>query len=141
MSCECGSGLPYAACCGPFHGGAAAPTAEQLMRSRYTAFARGLRAYLLDTWHPTTRPKTLVLDPEQQWVRLVVLEARGALLDSDGTVEFRATWRHSGETGVLHERSRFVREAGRWLYVDGVTQGAVSRPSSRRPPGPQAPVR
>jgi SEC-C motif-containing protein len=135
--CPCGTGLPYAACCGPFHNGAVAPTAEQLMRSRYAAFARRLPAYLLDTWHPTTRPRTLVLDPSQEWVGLTVLEARGGLLDSEGVVEFRASWRHSGETGVLHERSRFVREGGRWLYV----QGAVSSSSSSRPPGPQSPVR
>lgn len=89
------------------------------MRSRYTAFARGLSSYLLETWHPTTRPRTLVLDPEQEWVSLVVLEARGGFLDSDGIVEFRATWRQRGVTDVLHERSSFVREDGTWLYVRG----------------------
>ena len=111
--------MPYAACCGPFHAGAPAPTAEQLMRSRYAAFARGLTAYLLETWHPTTRPRTLVLDPSQEWLGLTVLAARGGFLDTEGVVEFRATWRHRGVTDVLHERSRFVREDGRWLYVDG----------------------
>ena len=117
--CPCGTGLPYTACCGPVHDGAPAPTAEQLMRSRYAAFARGLPTYLLETWHPTTRPRSLVLDPEQEWVSLAVLEAAGGLLDSEGVVEFRARWRHSGASGVLHERSRFVRENGRWLYLRG----------------------
>ena len=119
MTCPCGTGLPYASCCGPFHDGAAAPTAEQLMRSRYTAFARQLPSYLLETWHPTTRPKRLVLDREQEWVSLVVVSAQGGFLDTEGVVEFRATWRQRGVTQVLHERSRFVREDGRWLYLNG----------------------
>ncbi|MCU1599634.1 MAG: preprotein translocase [Frankiales bacterium] len=89
------------------------------MRSRYTAFARGLTSYLLETWHPTTRPTKLVLDPEQEWLSLVVLEARGGFLDAEGTVEFRASWRQRGVTEVLHERSRFVREDGKWSYVRG----------------------
>lgn len=90
------------------------------MRSRYTAFARGLTSYLLQTWHPTTRPRRLVLDPAQQWLGLQVLEARGGFLDTEGVVEFRATWRQGGVTEVLHERSRFVREEGRWSYVSGI---------------------
>ena len=90
------------------------------MRARYTAFARGLTAYLLETWHPTTRPRRLVLDREQQWLGLQVLEARGGFLDAEGVVEFRATWRQRGVTEVLHERSRFVREDGRWRYLSGV---------------------
>ena len=87
------------------------------MRSRYSAFARGLTSYLLETWHPCTRPKRLVLDPEQEWVSLLVLDAHGGFLDTEGVVEFRAVWRQRGVTDVLHERSRFVREDGRWLYV------------------------
>lgn len=117
--CPCGKG-PYATCCQPFHDGADAPTAEQLMRSRYAAFARGLTSYLLDTWHPTTRPRKLVLDPEQEWLGLQVLSSTGGFLDAEGVVEFRATWRERGVTEVLHERSRFVRdEAGRWRYLTG----------------------
>ena len=119
--CDCGTGLPYDACCGPFHDGASAPTAEQLMRSRYTAFARRLPAYLLETWHPTTRPRRLVLDREQEWLGLQVLEARGGFLDTEGVVEFRATWRQRGQTQVLHERSRFLRVDGRWRYVNGLS--------------------
>jgi SEC-C motif-containing protein len=124
--CACGTGLPYDACCGVFHDGTPAPTAEQLMRSRYTAFARRLPAYLLQTWHPTTRPRRLVLDPEQEWLRLQVLEAHGGFLDTEGVVEFRATWRQRGVTEVLHERSRFVRADGRWLYVTGLPAGQGS---------------
>lgn len=119
MICPCGKGR-YDVCCKPFHDGTPAPTPEQLMRSRYSAFARGLTAYLLATWHPTTRPKALVLDPEQEWLGLQVLGSTGGFLATEGTVEFRATWRQRGVTDVLHENSRFVREGDVWRYVDGV---------------------
>ncbi|TDQ46988.1 SEC-C motif-containing protein [Actinomycetospora succinea] len=90
------------------------------MRSRYTAFARGDVDHLLRTWHPATRPTNLTLDPAIRWTQLEVLDrVGGGLLDSDGVVEFRAHHREGQQTGVLHERSRFVREAGRWFYRDG----------------------
>lgn len=94
-----------------------AVTPEQLMRSRYTAFAVGDEAHLLASWHPATRPAAVGLDPGQRWTRLEVLAAPAAgLFDVEGEVEFRA----HGTPGAVHERSRFVRERGRWLYVDGV---------------------
>jgi SEC-C motif-containing protein len=87
------------------------------MRSRYTAFARGDVDHLLRTWHPTTRPTTLTLDPSIRWTRLEVLDrVAGGLLDTEGIVEFRAHHREGQRRGVLHERSRFVREAGQWFY-------------------------
>jgi Uncharacterized protein conserved in bacteria len=90
------------------------------MRSRYSAFVVGDVAYLLRTWHPRTRPRTLELDPAQQWRRLdIVRSSRGGMLDTQGTVEFRAHYRHDGTPGVLHETSRFVRESDAWLYLDG----------------------
>jgi len=90
------------------------------MRSRYTAFAIGDAAYLLASWHPDTRPGSLELDPETRWYRLDILGTeRGGPFDRDGTVEFRASYRSDDERGVLHELSRFTREGGRWLYVDG----------------------
>ena len=95
------------------------------MRSRYCAFARGLSSYLLRTWHSSTRPARLVLDPEQEWLSLVVLASSGGFLDAEGQVEFRATWRQRGVTEVLHERSRFVREDGTWRYVSGTVSGIV----------------
>ena len=82
------------------------------MRSRYSAFAVGDAEYLLRTWHPTTRPASLELDATR-WLRLEVLEATGGLLDAEGEVAFRA---HS-DAGVVAERSRFVRDGGRWAYV------------------------
>ncbi len=112
--CRCGTGLPYAECCGRLHDGTTtAATAEQLMRSRYSAFAVGDPAYLLATWHPSTRPPTLELDPSVRWTGLDVLATTdGGLLAHEGTVEFRAWYRHGGETGSQHETSRFVREDG-----------------------------
>jgi SEC-C motif-containing protein len=117
--CPCGSLLPYPDCCGPLHDGIArAGTAEQLMRSRYSAFAVGDADYLLATWHPSTRPRRLRLDPALRWTGLEVLATTGgALLAAEGTVEFRAR----STAGSQHERSRFVREDGRWFYLDGVS--------------------
>jgi SEC-C motif domain protein len=123
--CPCGSGLPYPECCGRLHDGtAAAATAEQLMRSRYSAFALGDAGYLLRTWHPSTRPGSLRLDPEVRWTRLEILRTTGGrLLDTDGTVEFRAHRLSGGRPGAQHENSRFVREDGRWYYLDGASLG------------------
>jgi SEC-C motif-containing protein len=118
--CPCGLAESYAACCGRFHdGGLAAPTAELLMRSRYSAFAVGDPAYLLRTWHPGTRPRKLTLDPGQEWTRLDVLgRTGGGLLHNEGTVEFRAHYRLRDRDGVLHENSRFRRDDGHWVYLD-----------------------
>ena len=92
------------------------------MRSRYSAFALGERGYLLATWHPRTRPAALDLDPEVRWAGLDVLAtAGGSPLETEGTVEFRAHYVVDGRTGAQHERSRFLREHGRWLYLDGVS--------------------
>ncbi len=92
------------------------------MRSRYSAFAVGDPAYLLATWHTSTRPRTLDLDPDVRWTGLDVLATSGGtLLAAEGTVEFRAHHLLGGSAGVQHERSRFVREDGRWRYLDGVS--------------------
>ncbi|MGZ6792402.1 MAG: YchJ family protein [Mycobacteriales bacterium] len=123
-TCPCGSGGTFAACCGPLHAGAAAATAEQLMRSRYSAFAVGDTGYLLRSWHSSTRPRRVTLDPDQRWTRLVVLgTSAGGLLDAEGTVEFRALYEHRGRPDSLHERSRFVREDGRWVYLTALPGG------------------
>ncbi|WP_235014733.1 YchJ family protein [Microbacterium sp. SLBN-154] len=95
-------------------------TAEQLMRSRFRAFRDGDAAWLLRTWHPSTRPATLDLDDSPVWRGLQIVDTVGGRIDdTDGIVEFRATYRIDGGVGILHERSRFVRENGRWYYVDG----------------------
>lgn len=119
--CPCLSGETYGNCCGRYHRGPqTAPTAEALMRSRYSAFAAGLSRYLLDTWHPSTRPAVLELDDDLQWRRLDIEETTaGGPLDTQGTVKFSAYYRDGGRRGVQTETSRFVREGGSWLYVDG----------------------
>lgn len=122
--CPCGLGEPYSRCCQPLHEGVAAPTAERLMRSRYTAFAAGLRAYLLESWHASTRPAELQLDEGLRWIRLVIDEVEaGGPFDSEGYVTFTAIARSTAGRIEQRERSRFVREAGRWSYIDGVVLG------------------
>jgi SEC-C motif-containing protein len=118
-NCPCLSGEQYSECCGRFHRGEAeAPTAEQLMRSRYSAFVVRDEGYLLRTWHPHSRPGRLELDPAMQWRRLDILSTSlGGPLDTEGVVEFAAHYRHDGDRGVQHETSRFVRQNRRWYYV------------------------
>lgn len=120
VRCPCLSGNTFDACCGPLLKGAPAPTAERLMRSRFTAFARRDATHLLRTWHPSTRPEDIDLEPDMQWRRLVVIgRVAGGPFDREGVVEFEAFWRQGAERGSLHERSRFVREDTQWYYVDG----------------------
>ncbi|MCT9140160.1 YchJ family protein [Streptomyces violarus] len=116
-SCPCGLPDSYPACCGRYHSrAAAAPSAEALMRSRYSAFVKGDAGYLLRTWHPRTRPARLELDPGMRWTGLEILgTGDGSAFHATGTVEFRASYRG----GSLHERSRFERVDGDWVYVDG----------------------
>ncbi|RKR74276.1 YchJ family protein [Frondihabitans australicus] len=124
--CPCLSGNPYGECCGPLHDGAeVAPTAERLMRSRYSAFAVGDADYLLATWAPETRPSTLDLDPGLRWFRLDIEGTTGGgPFDAAGTVEFTAHYRPAGGgAATQHENSRFARRGGRWLYVDAVRRG------------------
>jgi SEC-C motif-containing protein len=122
-ACPCGSTLSLARCCGPLLSGeCAAVTAEQLMRSRYTAYVKHDTAYLQHTWHPDTRPGHLVLDaqPAPRWTGLNILRtAAGLADDSSGTVEFEARYKLNGRACRLHEVSRFVQRDGRWYYLDG----------------------
>jgi len=136
--CPCGGG-PYASCCGPFLAGAAIPpSAEQLMRSRYSAYTLRDEAYLRATWHASTLPGGPIVDPDEklQWLGLEVKSAlrlrqrKAGLPESQhelqhgDTVEFVARFKVGGRAHRLHEVSRFVREADslgalRWFYVDG----------------------
>lgn len=119
--CPCLSGETYSGCCGKYHSGAQdAPTAEALMRSRYSAFAVGDQPYLLKTWHPSTRPAVLELDSGLQWRRLDIMEtSAGGPLDEQGVVRFRAHYRDGTTRGIQEETSRFIRVNGVWLYLDG----------------------
>jgi SEC-C motif domain protein len=119
--CPCGTGLSYGECCEPFLSASAQPpTAERMMRSRYTAYALERPGYLLATWHPSTRPATIALDPTMTWLGLEILgRTRGGMLDNVGTVEFRATYRSEGMRMHQRENSSFVRANKTWFYVDG----------------------
>lgn len=120
MRCPCLSGNPFDACCEPILNGAPAPTAERLMRSRFTAFARGDAAHLLRSWHRSTRPTTLTLDADTRWTRLDVLATEGGgPFDTEGVVLFEAFYRDPGGRASMRERSRFIREDRTWFYVDG----------------------
>ncbi len=119
LPCPCGAPAPYAACCGRFHAGLPAPDAERLMRSRYSAYVLGRADHLLATWHASTRPAALEPDPPGlKWLGLEV--RRHERQDADhATVSFVARSKLGGRAHRLQETSRFVRELGRWYYVDG----------------------
>jgi SEC-C motif-containing protein len=125
--CPCGRvdakqrAVSYADCCGRFvdhFSDSPAPDAEHLMRSRYSAFVSERSDYLLATWHSSTRPETLDFDANSKWLGLEVREHKVTVAET-AEVEFVARYRVDGRAVRLHERSRFVREDGRWFYVDG----------------------
>ncbi len=120
--CPCGSARAYDACCGRWHGGPLhlqAPDAEALMRSRYAAYVLELPDYLQATWHASTRPADAFrFESGLRWLGLQV--KRHLVTGPDAAVvEFVARSKLGGRAHRLHEASRFVREAGRWYYVDG----------------------
>lgn len=129
MQCPCESGKTYSKCCEIYHLGTTAPTAEALMRSRYSAYALhsknpGLIDYLLQTWHADTRPQSLELDGENasKWLGLQI--RRHFNIDADNAiVEFIARYKYANNPGGraerLHETSRFKRVENRWYYLDG----------------------
>ena len=128
VDCPCGrrdaagQALPYAQCCGRYvddFDDTPAPDAEALMRSRYTAFVREQADYLLATWQTSKRPSRVSFDVGVKWLGLEVRDHQ-VIDDGHAEVEFVARLREpSGRAVRLHERSRFVREEGRWYYVDG----------------------
>ncbi|MEY9945085.1 YchJ family protein [Kitasatospora sp. GAS1066B] len=120
--CPCGLPASYADCCGRLHSGLAqATTAEQLMRSRFSAFVVEDAAYLLRSWHPQTRPPAVDFDPRLRWQRLEILgSTEGGPFHQEGTVEFVARYQEQGLSGSMREKSRFVRDQGVWVYLDGV---------------------
>lgn len=120
LPCPCGSGNAFEACCGPVLAGAPSPTAEVLMRSRYTAFVRGDIAHIRATYAPEHRAGVGNDLPPVQWVGLTVHgTTRGGPDDDTGTVDFAARFMRDGTARVHREVSNFRREEGRWVYVDG----------------------
>lgn len=126
VGCPCCSGVHHHECCGPILDGTlVAPTAERLMRSRFTAYALGNTDHLIRSWHPDTRPRRVDLDPRQRWTRLKVISTTGGgFLHTRGTVDFEASYRDaaasSGREFAVRENSLFTRAGGAWLYVEGV---------------------
>jgi len=124
-SCPCGSGREFESCCGPIVVGGAAPTAEALMRSRYTAFTMGLIDHIERTHAPEARADFNRAEAESwaresRWDGLEVrAREAGGEGDETGTVEFVARYRREGRPFVHHERASFRREAGAWVYIDG----------------------
>lgn len=125
-ACPCGSSREYAQCCEPYITGSEhAPTAESLMRSRYTAFTKADIAYIEKTHHPKTRQELDVKGTEQwakeaNWQGLEVISATaGKEGEKSGEVEFKAHYRLQGELCVLHEVSKFEYKDKQWFYVDG----------------------
>lgn len=132
--CPCGSNEPYSVCCEVYLTGTAlAPTAEALMRSRYTAYSKSNVDYLIATLHPKSRKqddRASILQSMQntRWLELKILKPqKGLERDKRGVVEFVAQYQPVQSNGLpimgvikqLHERSRFIKEGGQWFYVDG----------------------
>jgi len=118
--CPCWRPANYADCCGRYHTGPLAlqaPDPESLMRSRYSAFVKDVRAYLLDTWHPSERPAHI--EPPEPGLSWLGLDVKRAVMQNDdrGIVEFVARSKLGGRAHRLHEVSEFVRERGRWFYL------------------------
>lgn len=125
--CLCGSGLAYEECCELYHAGQQRPaTAENLMRSRFTAYAKRNAEYLLASWDACKRPASIDFSKETAvWQRLQIISCKkGGAKDSKGIVEFKAFYNQDGEDCFMHEISRFIRTAGYWQYLDGVIKSA-----------------
>ncbi|MEP4485228.1 MAG: YchJ family metal-binding protein [Halioglobus sp.] len=119
--CYCGTAVAYSTCCGRYLDNGELPeTAEQLMRSRYTAFVLGNESYLLSSWHPSTRPSRVRHDDNQRWLGLKIKDTEhGGAKDTTGSVEYVARFKVAGKGHRLHEISQFKKTSGRWFYVDG----------------------
>ncbi len=126
QKCPCQSGQPYDNCCHPIISNQSpAPSAEQLMRSRYTAFCIADINYLMRSHHKSTRPlkdknEILQWTKSVQWIDLkIISKSKGTESDSDGYVEFKAFYIENGSIQVIHENSYFVKENGIWYYKNG----------------------
>ncbi|MDR3247324.1 MAG: YchJ family protein [Treponema sp.] len=125
-NCPCGSGLDYEACCGPYIAGTKqAPTAEALMRSRYTAYTTHDIDYIINTCvsdgkSDIDRKETQAWSEQSTWLGLkIVAVEKGGINDTEGVVEFEAAYERKGLKDLHHERGRFKKHDGRWMYEDG----------------------
>lgn len=123
--CPCGSAVEYSLCCHQYVSGEqVAPDPSHLMRSRYCAFVMKDADYLIKTWHPDCNAAAFHDEisagfTSTEWLGLTVFEQSGAESDELGYVSFVARFRENGKAGVILERSRFLKENGRWYYIDG----------------------
>lgn len=130
--CPCGSAQEYSLCCQPYlSGGKAAPVPSLLMRSRYCAFVMKDANYLINTWHPDCQAGSFRAEIEAgfahtQWLGLTIYEEAPGRNDDEGFVSFVARYSEQGKFGAIIERSRFLKEQGRWYYIDG-TRPALGR--------------
>ena len=129
--CPCGSQRRYAECCQRYHAGEKAPTPEALMRSRFTAFVLKIEDYLRASWHTSTRPTVLDLDNSPDWASLRILDS--GEYGNNGQVHFQAIYRLNPGWGYLQEHSQFVRENGRWYYLEGQPHEGVLKPGRNEP--------
>ena len=127
MDCPCLTGELYGDCCGRFISLQIHPeNAEQLMRSRYSAYVLCDNDYLNKTWHPDYRPADLKLEPNLCWINLNVI---GSSATADqATVEFEASFVMNGRVESLHEKSDFLKVDGQWLYTTGEMLPATHQP-------------
>lgn len=128
--CPCGNSPNYQSCCNPYlERGKLPPTAEVLMRSRYSAFALGNASYIRRSWHPDTVPKELDIETSATWCGMEILATKGGEENDDkGIVEFKAHYISHGKSFTLHEISRFTKERGRWYYVDSNSDSQTEKP-------------
>lgn len=120
--CPCGSKKTYSDCCEPYHLEQDYPqSAEQLMRSRYSAYVMKLPEYLIKTWAEATRPKEITFEENIEWLKLRIVKVKqGHAEDQKGMVSFKAFYSAEGEKGVMSEKSQFIRDdAGHWVYLSG----------------------
>ena len=127
MNCPCQSGKNYDLCCGRFISHqTVAENAQQLMRSRFSAYALNKLDYLVESWHQDYRPEYLQIDPGIKWLGLDIINY--ATQGDDATVEFEALLLVDQKVDAMHEKSQFVREQGRWLYATGEMMLPLTKP-------------
>lgn len=113
--------ISYENCCKPFHDGLPAKKAEALMRSRFSAYILGLSDYLKNTWHSTTCPNPLEVEPDSQWLKLEIVSS------SNHHVHFKAFFKEGSEFKYLEESSNFIQEHDKLVYLDGETKVGIAQ--------------
>lgn len=119
--CPCDPSKQYEDCCEPFHQGHATPnTAEQLMRSRYSAYVLQLNTYIKETWHSSNRPSLAHFTGQPiKWLGLTINKSWSNKLANEAFVEFTASYKINGKMQKMHEISRFILENNKWFYLEG----------------------